>query len=279
MKKTKRKKCTRILAAGFVVLVLFRLSPLFPFVQSLLVMGVYSAMHTQESLMAEEGIRLHIPGGLSTREADWYPFVMTYVANADYARYVGEPDAKLTILYNFPSFSHTKGCSRLFDQTSAYYNGFYGAYFLRDSSNMALADGRLDENVAANIAKFDFFHLVLGDFGLKPKDQIFDFTIDRRNEHVPYAGYDGWTQLQATITVNGSAHQARHGVTSYLQYGKPNFEPPEQDFAPVSISAIIYGRYFPEWDVGVYFYVMGESNTCQVCDQTILSKSILKAKK
>ena len=275
----KRKKRVVIGLAMLLGVGAFLLSPLFSFVRSLAVMGIYSAMHESKSLMAQEDIQLRIPGGWETAKADWYPFVMTYVADADYARYIGEPDAKLTILYNFPAFAYGKGCSRLFDRDSVYYNGFYGAYFLRDDSNEALARGELDEEVVANVAKFDFFHLVLGDFGLKSEDRIFDFTIDERIENVPYIGYEGWTKVQAAITVNGSAHPARKGTTSYLQYGAPNFGVVDDAFAPITISGTIYGRYFPEWDAGVYFYVMGDADVCRDCDEAILSKSILKAKK
>ena len=275
----KRKKYAFQGLLLLLLLVGFLCSPLVFFVRSLLVMGVYSGIHKKSSAVLQEHIDLHIPGGLGTAAADWYPFSMVFVADAAYARYTGEQDAKLTIFYNFPAFSYAKGCSRLFDPDSLYYNGFYGAYILQDSSNRSLAQGQLDENVAASVARFDFFYLVLGDFGLSAADEVFDFAVRERTEGVKYAGHDGWTRLELDITVNGSAHNARKGVTSYLQYGHPNFGAVAEEFAPVNISGRIYARYFPEADASVYFYVMGQEEACQRCDDDILSQSRLRIKK
>lgn len=66
---------------------------------------------------------------------------MTFTADAAYAAYTGQPDARLTILYNFPAFDLSRGCSRLYDPNSPYYNGFYGAYLVRDGSNAAWPAG------------------------------------------------------------------------------------------------------------------------------------------
>lgn len=287
----KKRKILILLLSLILILSVLVLSPLFPFLRSLAVMGVYSKAHESRSLMAEEGIDLHIPGGLSTPAADWYPFVMTFVADEGYAAWSGDPEARLTILYNFPAFDYRRGCSRLFDTASPYYNSFYGAYLLRGAGNDGLKEGRLDEALAADIARFDFFHLVLGDFGLKREDQIFDFAVRDRQEGIRYAGYDGWTRLAVDIRVNGSSHPRRKGTMSYLQYGAPNFDTAAEgggayagdgrgeEFAPVDISGLVYGRYFPEWDLGLYFYVMGEEAVCLACDEEILSRSRLGDKK
>jgi hypothetical protein len=255
----------------------FGFSPLFPFVRSLLVMGIYSKTEERKSLLEEQGISLRIPGGWRTKQADWYPFVMTFVADEAYAAYTGEADAKLTILYNFPAFSYLRGCSRLYDAQSPYYNSFYGAYLVQDSGNLALAEGKLDAERVAQIAEFDFFRLVLREFGLTREQSVFTFSVTDRQEQVAYAGREGWTKITAELTVNGSAHQKRSGVTSYLQYGAPGFGTAGQEFEPVSMSGIVYGQYFPEWDVGIYFYVMGERQICLDCDEQILSESVLES--
>lgn len=273
--RTRKRLAALAVAGAFVVA--FVCSPLFPFVRSLAVMGIYSRIHEAHSLAAEEGIELSVPGGLSTPQADWYPFPMTFVADGMYGSYVGEPEARLTILYNFPSFSCGRGCSYLYDPASPYYNSFYGAYLVRDSSNATLAAGGMDEDRVADIAGFDFFQLVLGDFGLETGDRVFDFTVTDRAEGVTYAGWEGWTRVEAEFTVNGSAHNRRQGVLSYLQYGAPNFGPVAAEFAPVEMCGTVYGRYFPEWDIGVYFYVMGTSREiCTACEEKILSKSTLR---
>lgn len=278
MAKAKKKRRWPFFALILLLCLGALLSPLSPFTRSLAVMGVYSGLHEGMSLLEEEGIELDIPGGLQTQRADWYPRVITYVADESYARYTGEEGARLTILYNFPAFDYSRGCSRLFDETSPYYNGFYGAYLLRDSSNASLAAGELDEEAAAQVAAFDYFKLVLGDFGLAKEDQVFDFTVTERSAGVYYAGYEGWTRLRTSITVNGAAHNKQGWVQSYLQYGAPNFGHVEQPFAPVTLSGVVYGRYFPEWDLGIYFYIMGSEEALLACDEEILSFSTLGAK-
>ena len=81
----------------------------------------------------------------------------------------------------------------------------------------------------AGIAAFDFFTLVLGDFGLTPEGRVFDFTVNGWESGVTFAGYGGWTRIEADFTVNGAAHNRRDGVLSYLQYGAPNFPPAAED--------------------------------------------------
>ena len=271
---SKRIKRLIIICIGILI---FILSPFFELVKSMAVMGVYSSIHKTESLLESENIKLKIPGGLSTPQADWYPFVMTFSADGAYRAFANEPDARLTIMYNFPAFAYTKGCSRLFDRDSAYYNGFYGAYIARDSGNDMLLQGKLDADHAANIARFDFFKLVLGDFGLTSEQEEFSFEIEELTENVPYVGYDGWTRIHTSMTVNGAAHNRKPDVMSYLQYGKPNFGEISDEFASTAMYGIIYARYFPEKDVGIYFYVMaGSEEICIACDEDILSKSVLE---
>lgn len=265
------------LLAIFACVLTLVLSPLFPFLRSLAVMSVYSGTHARRSLPAEEGFRLRIPGGLSTPEADWYPFPMTFVADDAYAAATGDPDARLTILYNFPSFSYSRGCSYLYNPLSPYYNAFYGAYVVRDGSNAALAAGAPDESAVASIAAFDFFTLVLGDFGLSAADRVFEFTVTDRAHDLSLAGYEGWTRLEAEFTVNGAAHNRREGIRSYLQYGPPSFGPVAEEFAPLTMHGIVCARYFPQWDAGIYFYVMAPTaEICRACESEILSKSTLE---
>ena len=129
-----------VLAAAAVLLVVFALSPLSKYLVSLSVMSVYSGVHERQSIMEEKGIELSIPGGGATSEADWYPFVMTFNPSAEsFCRFIGEANRELTILYNFPAFDlrRGKGCSRLYDPTSPYYNAFYGAYLVTDTADIS----------------------------------------------------------------------------------------------------------------------------------------------
>lgn len=168
----KKKRNWFILACTIVVLAAFVLSPLFPYVRSLAVMSIYSPLCSNESVMEKENFNLKIPSN-----EGWYPFVMTYTADEAFSSHVNIPAAKLTILYNFPAFDLKRGCSRLFDQASPYYNSFYGAYLisLGNHEPYGFSTDMHDpsEPALAEIAKFDFFNLVLSDFGLTEAERVF----------------------------------------------------------------------------------------------------------
>lgn len=272
----KKKKHLLITVCTAALLIVFFISPLYPYLRSLAVMSVYSHECAKESIMEKENFDLQIPSG-----ENWYPFVMTFTADNSFSAYTKIPDTKLTILYNFPAFSLKKGCSRLFDEASPYYSSFYGAYLVRRTDGEPFGFSRetykLDENALSSVAEFDFFSLVLGDFGLMENERIFDYEVTSREEGLAFAGYDGWTLLSSDITVNGANHEKNGFVTSYLQYGSPSF-PVSSDFAPVKMKSIVCAKYFEEWNTSVFFYVMSPSEAvCKECVQTILSRSTLKS--
>lgn len=274
--KQKRYLAGRILA----LLLLFCLSPLSRVFYSMAVMCIYSKMNEKTSLLYTEEIELSVPGGLSTLRSDWYPFVMTFEANNGFRRFTGDSSLALTILYNFPAFSPIKGCSRLYDTASPYYNGFYGAYLVRDAEGGAYGfterpDGTLypDTSAVAEVPKYDFWQLVLSEFGLTSQTAVFDWNITDISEPLFYAGEDGFYRMDATLTVNGSSHEYSGFTQSYLQYGKPNF-PVTDPLAPVSMYGRLYGKYLEEKQVSLFFYVVAaDPEVLEECDKEILSES------
>ena len=277
MEKDKKRRLL-ILASVIVVLAAFVFSPLFPYARSLAVMSIYSPVCAKDSIMEKENFTLEIPSG-----ENWYPFVMTYTADEDFAAFSQIPDSKLTILYNFPAFSLKNGCSRLFDEASPYYSSFYGAYIVSRGDGTPFGfspeTSELDENAVSRVAGFDFFSLVLDDFGLTADNRVFDYSVNLKDNDVSFAGSDHWKCIFSDITVNGVNHERDGFVNSYLQYGSPNF-PVSSDFAPVTMKSIIYAKYFAEWDSSVLFYVMSPSeDVCEECVRTILSESTLQSVK
>ncbi len=274
----KKKRRLIVLASVFLLIAAFAASPLFPYVRSLAVMSVYSSRCAKGSIMQEESFSLEIPSG-----EGWYPFAMTYTADEDFSEYIGLPDTKLTILYNFPAFSLKDGCSRLYDETSPYYSSFYGAYLVQRADGEPFGFSKdihdPDEKAVADIAEFDLFTLVLGDFGLTSDKRIFGYSLTDCQKNQFFVGYDGWTRISSDITVNGVNHEKRGFCTSYIQYGAPSF-PVSSDFAPVKMKSIVYAKYIPEWNTAVFFYVMSPSdNICKICVRDILSKSTLSDRK
>ena len=345
----------RLAAAGILLLfVSFVLSPFSKYILSLSVMSVYSGMHERQSIMHEKGIELAIPGGSATKETDWYPFVMTFnPSEASFCRFTEETNRKLTILYNFPAFDLRwgKGCSRLYDPTSPYYNAFYGAYLVTDVADVSekgytsltdaadiseperqegvaageavsrcgfdapacasasdtdltsaaaerartfpadakvsnrarppfgfRADGSLDLAKTGLVPQYDFEQLVLRDFGLRAQDLQFDWTVREVRTVDGFLGYDGWSCVNADMTVSGAFHHADSFRQSYLQYGTPKYNAYSQDdFTPVKMRGRVYARYFPEWESSVFFYVMAPSwEVVDSCDRQILQKSKLR---
>ena len=259
------------------------------------------------------------PGGGATSEADWYPFVMTFNPSAEsFCRFIGEANRELTILYNFPAFDlrRGKGCSRLYDPTSPYYNAFYGAYLVTDTADISetgdtsltdtadisdperqegtaaggkvsnrarppfgfRADGSLDLAKTGLVPQYDFEQLVLRDFGLHAQDMQFDWSVQTVQTVDGFLGYDGWSCVDADLTVSGAFHRANGFRQSYLQYGTPKYDAYSDDpFAPVNMRGRVYARYFPEWESSVFFYVMAPSwEVVDNCDQQILQKSKLR---
>lgn len=270
------KKKLSIIGFAVIAIAVFAMSPLWPYAKSMAVMKVYSYMNEKQSLMNEKGIDIDIPGGGVTKERDWYPFVMTYDADERFQSYTGLADARLTIMYNFPAFDISKGRSLLFDRESPYYNGFYGAY-TADGKFGFEDDGRLKTEEVSVVPEFDMRRLVLEDMGMARKDGVFEWKIKNIEENKKYAGFEGWTRIDAHMKVNGAAHQKTEDYQNYIQYGSPEYEAGEvHDFEPVSMEGRVYAKYFEEKDVSIYFYIMAkDAEVLEKCDKEILSESII----
>lgn len=263
----------------FVILIILAvfLSPPFALFRSMAVMLPYSSWHKSRSVQAEKGFEIDIPGGMSTAESDWYPFVMTFNDDAGFRNYTGNDSASLTIMYNFPAFSLLKGCSRLFDPSSQYRGAFYGAYITSGNGEpYGFCGGAPDADKIAGIPEFDLKYLVLGPFGLDPEDMIFDKSLISSQDGVSYAGYDGWSRFDVGIKTNSPVHKFSRFDQSYLQYGIPAFES-EDDFAPTDMYGRIYAKYFDKSSTGVIFYILAaDPAVIADCDREILSKSVIK---
>ena len=207
---------------------------------------------------------------------------MTFEANNGFRRFTGDDTLSLTILYNFPAFSPTKGCSRLYDTSSPYYNSFYGAYLVKDTDGgiygfTRQSDGTLYPDVAAvaEVPKYDFWQLVLSEFGLPSANAVFDWNITEISEPLTYAGEDGFYRMDATLTVNGASHEYNGFTQSYLQYGKPNY-PVTDPLAPVTMYGRIYGKFLEDKQVSLFFYIVAaDKDVLEECDKEILSESNL----
>ena len=245
--------------------------------RSISVMSVYSNLHESQSNAA---FHIKIPGGLITPEKDWYPFVMTFNADKSFQYYTGRENINLSIMYNFPEFSPEAGYSMLYDKSSEYYNSFYGAYIVDDPEKIygfeKTENGlKINPDEVADVAAFDFSRLVLGDFGLKYKNFIFETDIADIEENITYMGMDDWIKSDINLTVSGAEHNPNGFVASYIQYGTPKIST-ETPFEPVNMYGRIYAKYLPKYNQSIFMYIVASDKTVlEECDKNILSKSIM----
>lgn len=277
----KVKKILRFILI-FVLGLLIAVSPPMQGVWSMAVMGVYSAANEHSSVLRDNDVKIDIPGGLVTREDDWYPFVMTFNADTSFSNYINADGTRLTIMYNFPAFSMLDGCSRLYDEDSPLYSSFYGAYAVKMADDTPYGfsgtkDGlKLDERAAAVVPEYDYHRLVLRDFGLTNDNSVFEWEILEKREGITYAGYTDWEVIDAELVVNGCAHTSHEFVQSYLQYGRCAYDT-DDSLAPLKMYGRIYARYFEQKNMSIFFYIItAKKEQLESCDRDILSKSTIE---
>lgn len=268
---TKKKKALIAICTAALLLA-FAASPLAACMRSMVAMSFISSQNTKESFQVEKGFTLEIPSG-----PGWYPLVLTHNADRAFQRLTGADGARLSILYNFPAFDHIKGCSRLFDESSPYYNSFYGAYLTSLPAGGAYGfdpDSPGLSTAAADLAQLDFFGLVLSDFGIENVEKVFEYKLESEIQDISLLGYTGWTRADASLRVNGASHEAIPGVRSYWQYGKPRF-PVSEPLAPVDMCCTVIARYFDEFESTVFFYVMAPDRAvADYCVENIFPNSV-----
>ena len=109
------KKSRRLRKAVIILLLLagFLLTPAGASIRSYAVMVPYSWIHYGNSVLKRNNIRFDIPGGIRTKKADWYPFVLTF--NDDDGCPVPGGGSGVYRLYNFGHYLIRQG-------TSSYYS-------------------------------------------------------------------------------------------------------------------------------------------------------------
>jgi len=241
------------------------------------VMAVYSASEYNQSVMKNHHIDIKIPGGLSTGEKDWYPFVMTFnPSSSSFSKRVGR-DVEISIMYNFGAFQYLKGASSYYDDDSPYYNSFYGAYVIHDERQAFgfYQDGTLNEAELSIVPDYDMRILVLRSIGCS--EPTFDYTVDDITYDNRYLGTDGWTIMTSTIETQSPIHDVKKNYQAYIQYGKPSISDYRGvDFPDMILYGRVYAKYFEVQKLTVCFYIIGSDlEAMDACDSEILQKSEL----
>lgn len=250
------KKHTKLLLILLLIVILV-LSPLFAYIKSLSVMSVYSAYEDQTSVMKTYGIDIDMPGGLSTMKKDWYPFVITFNPSTDsFSRRLGRT-ADVSIMYNFGAFEYIKGASTYYNETSDYFDGFYGAYVVHDHEKIFgfNDDGTVNTDDIGTVSSYDMKVLVLRSIGMK--NPRFDHEITDVEYNISLAGYDDWVKVDSILYTNSPVHEVKENQMAYIQYGKPPKAYYEgEDYEPIEMLGRVYIRYFQPEDVTVAYYII-----------------------
>lgn len=257
--------------AGLVIAAdIFAFVWLYPLLQSHAVMGVYSALQMEGSVMREYNISVDIP-----REDGWYQQMLVF--NADgFAGWSGI-DADMTVLYSFGAFDLARRTSSLYDPDSDKYSAFYGAYVVgKDGGAFGFDEGgKLDVNEVTAAVEYDYTRLVMANFGCEDTEfKVRDMTT---LENAVCAGGGGWTRIDAELRVNGTAHTFRGDKLAYLQYGKP-MRTVKTDFAEIDMAGRVYAKYFPSSGCTVMMYCIApDAETVDACDADALQRSVIAA--
>lgn len=263
-----------------VLLILINTSLWFP-LRSYTIMFFYSKIHERESLLAKYNIDLKIPAGLSTKNSDWYPFVMTFNDNAGFSRYLNR-NTSLTVLYNFGHFELKDGSSTYYNPDSKYFSSFYGGYLVKNNEKNSFPfgfhnDGTINLEEISLVPKYDQEELVLSSLGCPRSKMKFDVSIDNIEYDVHYADFKGWTKVDSTITTNSPIHIYKKNHTAYIQYGKPiSRYSTSEDFPIITLKGRTYVKYLKDYKMSIFLYILAPSvDTVNECDQNILSKTVL----
>lgn len=272
---TRKTKKWLIWISILIVVLVIVISPLFAFIKSITVMSIASVYEYRHSVMKDHGVEIHMKGGLSTKEKDWFPFVMTFNPIDEYfSRRVGR-DASLTIMYNFGAFEYAKGASSMYNEESPYFSSFYGAYVVEDKQQAFgfYEDGSLNTQELSMVASYDMRVLVLRSLGCETA--FFDYEVTAIEVVDTMVGFDGWTMMDSVIYTNSPVHESVEDHIAYIQYGRcPKV--PEEDFEPITLYGRVYAKYFEQEDITVCFYVIGASeSTVEETDELFLQTAEL----
>ncbi len=245
-------------------------------------MFFYSKIQEEESLLNKYDINLKIPGGLSTKNKDWYPFVMIFNDDTGFSEIL-DRKAALTILYNFGYFKLKDGASTYYDPSSRYFSSFYGGYLVKNSDNSNTpfgfyGDGQINLEEISLVPKYDQEELVLSSLGCLRKDMRFDVSIDSIEYDISYINHGNWVKIDSTIITNSPVHMYRKSQRAYIQYGEPiDRYYTGNDFPLITLRGRTYVKYLKEYDLSLFLYVLAPTmDAIEECDKNILSKTMLE---
>ena len=262
---------------------LFLKPPLYSKARSYLVMYAYSNYEEKKSLLNKLDVSVEIPGGRSTKEKDWFPFVLVYNDNYGFSKFM-ERELSLTILYNFGAFDWKNGSSSYYNAESPYYNSFYGGYIIQEQeSNRKYGftpDGEPLIEEIISVPEYDFKYLVMQGLGCPEEKRVMDALSYEITSNVDYVGYNDWYRIDGLLLLNNPNHKFKSNRRAYIQFGNPINYSDKEEFGLITMHSRIYAKYFEEIGSTVFLYIMTPGGLeLEKSDQEILSKTIIRLPK
>ena len=265
MKTRRFRKWLRVIAILFAAAV--PIIWFFPALLSYGVMSVYSATHHNTSVMKQNGFDIKMVSA-----EGWYPFVLTF--NADGFSAWSGIQADMSILYCFGAFDNGARTSTLYDPQSRFYSAFYGAYAIKTYEGVyGFSDQALDIDEVITAVRYDYTQLVMRNFGcISPVFSVKEYSV---YDDISHAGSDGWTRIDALMTLNAAAHAYEENKNAYIQYGRPpRYE--GEDFPVIEMAGRVYAKFFDEYGCTVMLYVMAPDwLTVDECDAQVLAGTVI----
>ena len=279
-----RARFSKTLLITFLVIIafsfLFLKVPLYSKARSYLVMYAHSSFVKTTSLLNKLDLKIKIPGGASTEENDWYPFVSVYSDNRGFSNYMGR-ELSLTILYNFGAFDWKTGSSTYYQEDSPFYNSLYGGYIIQEHElnrkyGFSSEEKPIIEEIIS-VPEYDFKYLVMQGLGCPEEKLVMDALSYEVTANVDYVGYKDWFKIDALLLLNNPNHKFKSNRRAYIQFGNPINYIDKEEFGLITMQGRIYAKYFEEIDSTIFLYIMtpGSLNLEQ-CDQEILSKTTIE---
>lgn len=263
--------------------ILFAKAPLYSKARSYLVMYAYSNFEKKNSLLNKLDVSVEIPGGTSTKEKDWYPFVSVYNDTQGFSNFMGR-ELSLTILYNFGAFDWKSGSSTYYNAESPYYNSFYGGYIIQDQETNRkygfTTDGEPLIEEIISVPEYDFKYLVMQSLGCPEEKLAMDALSYEITANVDYVGYDDWYRIDGLLLLNNPNHKFKSNRRAYIQFGNPINYTDKEEFGLITMQSRIYAKYFEEIGSTVFLYIMTPGSlVLEKADQEILSKTTIRLPK
>lgn len=267
MKATKKIRLLTGLLLVLLSLYLLAFVPALAARRSDLVLRAQTASFASQSVFAQSNLKLTVPTSAQTGDGRWTNTIKLFHCGDNFPH---RGPGELSILYNFGAFDG--GRSDFYTPEAATFNAHYGVYAISQTKDpFGYRNGVADGDAITGLVAFDQLELVLASLGCPPAQHRFDAQITGIKPGPTMAGFNDWTQIDATILTNAPLYQEQGFQRGTLQYGPPPPDYSGPDFPVIPMLGRLYLRYDPARQLTViYFVIAKDAATVETTSQTYL---------